>query len=54
MRGARSGLVFLLATVRDNTFASGQLWIAAGSTAGPSAQTSKPVALFRNLVIAQQ
>ncbi len=43
-----------VATVSDNTFSSGQMWIAVGTTASASSPASKPVARFRNLVITQQ
>jgi len=52
MTGRINGVT--VATVPDNTYAAGQIWIAVGETASSPGAGSKPVARFTNLVITQQ
>jgi dienelactone hydrolase len=43
-----------VATVQDNTFSSGQMWIAVGETPGEPGGGVRPVGRFRNLLITQE
>jgi dienelactone hydrolase len=43
-----------VASISDNTFAAGQMWIATGDSAGGSGTGVKPTARFSHLVIAQE
>jgi hypothetical protein len=43
-----------VATVSDNTFSSGQMWIAVGETAGGPSSGVRPTARFSNLVVTAQ